>query len=133
MPPTFADPTPDAVPIHFVTRESWPRDEAALSARARAFAKAAGFESKPGRLLLVPDEDGAIARVLFALDSAGAPTADPFLPGELATRLPAGTYRFANAPHESGLAALPFCSQAIASANTSQRRTRVHGLSRRTA
>jgi leucyl aminopeptidase len=108
MPPTFADPTPDAVPIHFVTRESWPRDEAALSARARAFAKAAGFESKPGRLLLVPDEDGAIARVLFALDSAGAPTADPFLPGELATRLPAGTYRFANAPHESGLAALAF-------------------------
>ena len=44
MPPTFADPTPDAVPIHFVTRESWPTDEAALSARARAFAKAAGFE-----------------------------------------------------------------------------------------
>ena len=105
---TFADPAPDAVPIHFVTRGSWPKEEAELPERARNFARASGFEPKAGRLLFVPGDDGAIARVLFALESAGSRSADPFLPGELATRLPAGAYRFANEPHDPGLAALAF-------------------------
>src|SRR6202035_2749107 len=98
MPLAFVNPTPDAIPIDFVTRETWQADEAALSERARTFARASGFEPKPGRMLLVPGDDGAIARVLFALEDAGSRTADPFLPGELATRLPAGSYRFANEP-----------------------------------
>jgi leucyl aminopeptidase len=108
MPLTFADPAPDAVPIHFVTRDSWPKEEAELPERARNFGRASGFEPKAGRLLLVPGEDGAIGRVLFALERADSRSADPFLPGELATRLPAGTYRFANAPHDPELAALAF-------------------------
>jgi leucyl aminopeptidase len=108
MSPAFADPAPNAVPIHFVTRDTWDKEKAAMSEAARNFARASGFEPKPGRLLLVPAEEGAIARVLFALDTAGARTSDPFLPGELATRLPAGTYRFANEPHDKGLAALAF-------------------------
>ena len=108
MPLTFAEPSADAIPIHFVTRESWPAEEAALSERARAFAKASEFEPKPGRMLLTPSDNGGISPVLFGLDSAGSATADPFLPGELATRLPAGLYRFANAPHNGQLAALAF-------------------------
>jgi leucyl aminopeptidase len=108
MPLTFAEPSADAIPIHFVTRETWPAEEAALSERARAFANASGFEPKPGRMLLMPDDNGGISRALFGLDSAGSATADPFLPGELATRLPAGPYRFANSPHNSELAALAF-------------------------
>jgi leucyl aminopeptidase len=108
MPLTFADPAPDAIPIHFVTRDSWPKEEAELPERARNFGRASGFEPKAGRLLLVPGDDGAIGRVLFALESAGSRSADAFLPGELATRLPAGTYRFANAPHDPELAALAF-------------------------
>ena len=35
-------------------------------------------------------------------------TQDPFLPGRLAQHLPAGTYRFANEPHDARLAALAF-------------------------
>jgi leucyl aminopeptidase len=108
MPLTFAEPSADAIPIHFVTRSSWPKEEADLSDRARAFARASGFEPKPGRMLLVPGDDGAIARVLFALEDAGSRTADPFLSGELATRLPAGSYRFANEPRDPALAALGF-------------------------
>jgi leucyl aminopeptidase len=105
---TFADPVLGAVPIHFVTRETWPKEESALSDRARNFAGASGFEPKAGRLLLVPGDDRAISRALFALESASSRTADPFLPGELATRLPAGIYRFANEPHDTALAALAF-------------------------
>ncbi|GAC1562337.1 MAG: leucyl aminopeptidase family protein [Beijerinckiaceae bacterium] len=104
----FADPPPDAVPIHFVTPETWPAHEADLPEHARTFVKASGFEPKAGRYLLVPNSDGAIAGVLFALERSDAREADPFLPGELATHLPAGTYRFANAPHDSALAALAF-------------------------
>jgi leucyl aminopeptidase len=108
MPLVFADPSTDAVPIHFVTRESWPKERENLTEPARAFAAASGFEPKPRQLLLVPEEDGTISRVLFGLEGARARTADPFLPGELATRLPAGAFRFANEPHDRGLAALAF-------------------------
>jgi leucyl aminopeptidase len=108
MPLAFAEPASDAVPIHFVTPETWQAEEAALSERARSFAGANGFEPKPGRMLLVPGDDGAIAGVLFGLDKAEARGADPFLAGELARRLPKGTYRFANEPHDAALAALAF-------------------------
>jgi leucyl aminopeptidase len=47
-----------------------------------------------------------LAGVLFALESADDPLRDDFRPGALATALPAGAYRFANAPHDSRLAAL---------------------------
>ena len=37
---------------------------------ARAFADAAGFEPKPGRHLLLPGAEGALAGALFALEAA---------------------------------------------------------------
>jgi leucyl aminopeptidase len=43
--------------------------------------------------------------VLFGLEAAGK-VMDRFLPGRLATLLPAGHYRFANTPHDARLAAL---------------------------
>jgi leucyl aminopeptidase len=46
--------------------------------------------------------------VLFALEPAARPEKDRFLPGRLPGLLPAGTYRFANAPHDARLAALAF-------------------------
>ena len=46
--------------------------------------------------------------MLFGLESADRPDKDRFLPGRLPGLLPAGTYRFANAPHDTRLAALAF-------------------------
>jgi len=46
--------------------------------------------------------------VLFALESEDDASKDLFWPGALAPLLPAGAYRFANAPHDSRLAALAF-------------------------
>jgi leucyl aminopeptidase len=90
-----------AQPIWLVTATNWPQVREELDARARAFAEATQFEPKPGRHLLVPAGDSAL--VLFGLDKD-----DPFSAGRLPELLPSGTYRFANAPPDSRLAALAF-------------------------
>lgn len=95
-----------AAPIWFLTKETWPKIRANLSGAAQAFASACGFEPKPGSFLILPGPEGEIASVLFGLEGAGAHARDFFLPGQLATLLPPGLYRFANSPHDSPLAAL---------------------------
>src|SRR5215467_9898625 len=96
------------VPVTFVNAATWRDLRERLDARARAFADAAGFEPKAGRHLLIPAADGALAGVLFALEGEDDAGKDLFWPGALAPALPAGTYRFANAPHDPRLATLAF-------------------------
>ena len=95
-----------AVPITFVTAATWAEQRAQLDPRARAFAEAAGFEPKASRHLLLPADDGGLAGVLFGLENADDLLKDSFRPGALATALPEGAYRFANAPHDARLGAL---------------------------
>ncbi len=97
---------PDAVPIYFVSADTWPEIQAVLPAGGVAFAKACGFEPSPGRAMILPDANGKVAGVLFGLEKVAAPARDLFLPGRLATSLPTGTYRFANQPHDLELATL---------------------------
>jgi len=106
MHPIFspAGETP-TVPVTFVTAATWPQLRTRLDARERTYAEAAGFEPRSGQHLLLPAPEGGLAGVLFALDEAPS---DPFRPGALPGVLPAGTYRFANAPNDAGLAALAF-------------------------
>jgi leucyl aminopeptidase len=104
MHPAFIARSKAAQPIWFVTRATLPKVVAKLDQRARTFVKAAGFEPRPGRHLILPSARGVA--VLFGLDSREE--ANAFLPGLLPGVLPAGTYRFANAPHDARLAALAF-------------------------
>jgi leucyl aminopeptidase len=104
MHPMFVTRSKTAQPIWFVTPDSFAKVCAGLDTRARAFVKAAGYAPRPGRHLLVPLARGAGA--LFGLDRAK--DANPFLPGLLPGVLPAGIYRFANAPHDPRLGALAF-------------------------
>ena len=102
--------TANAVPIWFVTAASYPDVRETLGTEACAFADAAGFEPKPGRLLLLPGKNGGnsgLGGVLFGLEGADE-TKDLFLPGRLPQQLPDGVYRFANEPHDARLAALAF-------------------------
>jgi leucyl aminopeptidase len=94
------------VPVTFVNASTWRDARERLDSRARAFAEAAGFEPKAGRHLLLPAAEGSLGEVLFALEPADDTNKDLFRPGALAGILPAGSYRFANAPHDSKLAAL---------------------------
>src|SRR5262249_25726815 len=96
------------VPVTFVNAATWRDLRERLDARARAFADAAGFEPKAGRHLLIPAAVGALAGVLFALAGEDGAGKDLLWPGALAPALPAGAYRFANAPHDPRLAALAF-------------------------
>src|SRR6185312_11494665 len=98
----------DGVPITFLHSANAEAVLQGLEGRAREFAGAAGFEAKPGRLLLLPGKDGALAGVLFGIEAPDARVKDLFRPGQLATALPPGRYRFANAPHDARLAALAF-------------------------
>ncbi len=95
-----------AVPIWFVTKETWPRIRESLPQSAQGFAGACGFEPKPGRAQILPGPDGEIAAVLFAIESVETRARDFLLPGQLAASLPPGLYRFANSPHDTSLAAL---------------------------
>jgi leucyl aminopeptidase len=108
MHPIFAGAGEQAVPILFATAANFAQATQTLDARARAFVQAAGFEPKAGRHLLVPDAEGKLSAVLFGLEDADDPARDLFRPGALAGLLPAGTYHFANAPHDARLAALAF-------------------------
>ncbi|MFC0240027.1 leucyl aminopeptidase family protein [Rhodopseudomonas telluris] len=99
---------PAAIPISFVTKSGWESLCATLPPAAQRFAQAHGYTGKPGQFLALPTPEGDIGHALFGLDEADARAHDPFRAGQLAALLPAGTYRFANAPHDTRLAALAF-------------------------
>jgi len=97
-----------AIPITFVNGSTFEQHRGNLDSAARAFVEAAGFEPKAGRHLLLPGGIGGLGGVLFGLEGGDDPHLDLFRPGTLPGLLPAGGYRFANAPHDSRLAALAF-------------------------
>src|SRR5580698_6734203 len=101
-------PAAPAIPITFATKATWKTICANLPAPARQFAQANRFAAKPGACLALPSADGHIAHVLFGLEDETSKFRDPFRPGLLPGLLPAGVYRFANAPHDTRLAALAF-------------------------
>jgi leucyl aminopeptidase len=106
MHPAFVARSKAALPIWFVTPADFAKVAARLDKRARAFVKASGFEPKPGRHLILPAANGT-GGALFALEGDKGES-NGFLPGLLPGVLPAGTYRFANPPHDARLAALAF-------------------------
>lgn len=97
-----------AIPILFVNAATFESTLAGIDDREQVYVRATGYEPKPGRHLIVPKADGTIAGVLFGIEAADEPVKDLLRPGQLVTLLPAGLYRFANAPHDARLAALSF-------------------------
>src|SRR6201995_693785 len=109
MHPAFeTDPAISAIPITFATKATWNDIGATLPAQARQFAQANGFAAKPGECLTLPSADGALAHVIFGIEDQTGKWRALLRPGQLPGLLPAGVYRFANAPHDTRLAALAF-------------------------
>src|SRR3954465_6593974 len=102
MHPVFTARSKTARPIWLVTSSTFSKVIAKLGKNDRAYVKAAGFEPKPSRSVILPS-----GGVLFGLEN-NKDDHNAFLPGLLPGVLPAGTYRFANAPHDARLAALAF-------------------------
>jgi leucyl aminopeptidase len=109
MHPVFATAakTP-ATPIWFVHSRNLDSVRKQFDERERSFIAAAGFEAKPGRLMLLPAANGKLTGALFGIENPGEDDIDLFRPGQLSGLLPEGTYRFANAPHDARLAVLAF-------------------------
>ena len=112
MSEAFARSARGARPVWFVSKESWADHAAALASPARAFAEGSGFTAAAGQIVVCPDSDGAPAVALMGLGGDDGRRKDPFLAGKLASALPAGVWRFANAPGDdpraSELGALAF-------------------------
>ena len=98
--------TAAAIPIWFVTGQTYPDVRKRIGAEVSAFADAAGFEPKSGQHLLLPGKT-ELGGILFGLEGPND-VKDVFLLGRLPQILPAGAYRFANDPHDARLAALAF-------------------------
>jgi len=106
MHPAYIARSKAAQPIWFVTPTDFSKITAKFDKRTRAYIKAAGFEPRPGRHLVLPSNSGT-GGVLFGIEAEKADK-NAFLPGLLPGVLPAGIYRFANEPHDTRLAALAF-------------------------
>lgn len=97
-----------AKPIWCVDDASWKEVRENLPAAARAFAEASGFAPDAGRHLVLPDGKGGIAGCLFGLGKKNAKFSDLLLAGKLATVLPEGDWKFAQAPKDARMAAIAF-------------------------
>ena len=98
----------NAKPIWCVDDATWKAVREGLAAAARAFADASGFAPDAGRHLVLPDGKGGIAGCLFGLGKRNAKFFDPLLAGKLATVLPEGDWKFAEAPKDARMASLAF-------------------------
>jgi leucyl aminopeptidase len=109
MHPVFATAGKNqAIPIWFLYAANFDAVRKKLGNSEQAFISTAAFEAKPGRLLLLPGSNGKLAGVLLGIENPDDPDRDQLRPGQLASLLPAGTYCFANRPHDTRLAALAF-------------------------
>jgi leucyl aminopeptidase len=102
--PHLAAPHSAALPINFTTPQDWEQAARAVGEQALAFARATGFEAKPGTIALLPGPQGAVQAVLFGADPAG----DPMAAGALPNLLPDGVYRFATPLKDEALSTLAF-------------------------
>ena len=97
-----------AVPIHAILESELAAALDAAPPIARALASVQEFKAKAGQVLVAPDADGAVERVLFGLGAANA--LDPMSFRALPSKLPGGDYRIDQAPESlpRDLAALAF-------------------------
>ena len=106
--PDLLAPDAHGIPIHCLTARDWPALAAELTLAERAFAHATEFVPKSGKLCLLPEADGRLARVLFGLGDETGDRRDRLLPGKLVGLLPSGDYRLERAdgldPAEATLA-----------------------------
>ncbi len=96
MSEVVVDHAEDAVPVHALYEKDVPGFLDGRQAFVKAFAELSDFKGKTGQVLVAPNTEGGIDRVLFGLGTAG----DAMTFRALAAKLPAGDYRIASAPPE---------------------------------
>src|SRR5262245_40297875 len=90
----FVDRSSSALPVHFVAQPKWRAWLREQAAARRGWIESSGVAGKAGDLVMLPGRDGKASAAVLVLSDR--PLLWDF--GALATRLPAGTWKFANAP-----------------------------------
>ncbi|QDL91980.1 leucyl aminopeptidase family protein [Paroceanicella profunda] len=104
MPATFACPdAPGAIPLEPVEAEACAARLAALGPRAVAWAAANGFTGAAGSVLVLPDAEGGVARVLAGWGTEGTRRRGRFPLAAAAASLAPGVYRLETAPDAAPL------------------------------
>jgi leucyl aminopeptidase len=88
---SFAKSGEAACPIYCMEEKTWESEQQRFSVPARHFASLNGFQAKPGKHCLLPNEKGELEAVVFGINTLE----DPFQISRLATLLLDGVYRFA--------------------------------------
>jgi leucyl aminopeptidase len=92
--------------LRIVSAAGWPRVKSGLTREVRAWAARQGFEALPLTVLQCFDAAGELDQVLIGAPREGE---DAFALGALASRLPTGTYAFAEPPQRAAEVALGWC------------------------
>lgn len=96
------------IPTTRIQASQWDGARRTLAASARRWSEANGFRAQPGRVLLVPDSNGAIAQVLVGQTEE----ADGFALASLCRTLPPGDYCLDGKSADTGLLALGWLLEA---------------------
>jgi hypothetical protein len=88
----FVDRSSSSLPLQFVSQSKWGGWLKAQSAARRGWIESLGIAGAPGDLVTLPGSDGKAAGAVLVISDK--PTLWDF--GALATRLPPGTWRFAD-------------------------------------
>ena len=95
-----------SIEIHVLAAQEGVLD--ALDDAERAWALSNNFTAKAGEVCLLPDQDGAVKKVLFGAPKQGSERSE-LAYGVLATKLPSGTYHFKEPHRNEALVALALC------------------------
>ncbi|MEJ6403046.1 leucyl aminopeptidase family protein [Yoonia sp. 2307UL14-13] len=93
---TFAEPNPNAIPIHVISADKADDALARLPDAARSWAKAHDFMGGLGEVLTVPADKNGIAAVLIGYGTQAKRARDRFHLAVAAKKLPAGVYHLAS-------------------------------------
>jgi leucyl aminopeptidase len=99
----FADPVPDALPLHVVEPDGLEHWLASRSEAERAWVKGIGFKAQVGEAVVWPGSDGSPAGAVLGFGTAAARRRDRFALAAGAAKLPPGRYRLADAEAVPGL------------------------------
>jgi leucyl aminopeptidase len=95
---SLIDDTPGATPVLVLSKDRLPQWLAQAPERERNWLTAIGFSAEEGKLALVPDEDGRLARVLVGLGEGVDPRTRIWALAGLPDVLPEGSYRLDGIP-----------------------------------
>src|ERR1700751_465533 len=94
---SLIDDTAGAIPVAGLTKDRLAAWRAAAPKRERNWLTAIGFSAEPGKLALVPADNGRLARVVVGVGEGSDPRAGMWALAGLPDALPEGSYRLETA------------------------------------